>query len=89
MMEMSHSNLEKIEIVGIHARWGHKKNKYILLSVHYEGKIDTEKSFANLFFAINKMLEKHDVTILYSCHPRSRMEERGSCWTSENDTLIP
>lgn len=46
--------------------------KYILLSAHREENIDTEKNFVSLFTAINKMAEKYDMPILYSCHPRSR-----------------
>ena len=47
-------------------------HKYILLSAHREENIDTEKNFLSLFNAINKMAEKYDMPILYSCHPRSR-----------------
>ena len=49
-----------------------EKKKYILLSAHREENIDTEKNFLSLFTAINKMAEKYDMPILYSCHPRSR-----------------
>ena len=42
------------------------------LSAHREENIDTEKNFLSLFNAINKMAEKYDMPILYSCHPRSR-----------------
>ena len=49
-----------------------EKGKYILLSAHREENIDTEKNFNSLFTAINKMAEKYDMPILYSCHPRSR-----------------
>jgi UDP-N-acetylglucosamine 2-epimerase len=49
-----------------------EKGKYILLSAHREENIDTEKNFMSLFSAINKMAEKYDMPILYSCHPRSR-----------------
>ena len=72
MAEVLHSNLEKIEASDIHARLGLEKGKYILLSAHREENIDTEKNFTSLFTAINKMAEKYDMPILYSCHPRSR-----------------
>ena len=49
-----------------------EKKNYILLSAHREENIDTEKNFLSLFTAINKMAEKYDMPILYSCHPRSR-----------------
>ena len=56
-----------------------EKKKYILLSAHREENIDTEKNFLSLFTAINKMAEKYDMPILYSCHPRSRkrLEQSG------------
>ena len=31
-----------------------------------------EKNFISLFTAINKLAEKYDMPILYSCHPRSK-----------------
>ena len=49
-----------------------QQKKYILLSAHREENIDTEKNFISLFGAINKLAEKYDMPILYSCHPRSR-----------------
>ena len=72
MAEVLHNNLGKIEASDIHARLGLEKGKYILLSAHREENIDTEKNFNSLFTAINKMAEKYDMPILYSCHPRSR-----------------
>ena len=72
MAEVLHMNLEKIQASDVHARLGLEKEKYILLSAHREENIDTEKNFLSLFTAINKMAEKYDMPILYSCHPRSR-----------------
>lgn len=72
MAEVLHENLEKIEDSKIHEKLGLEKGKYILLSAHREENIDTEKNFRSLFTAINKMAEKYDMPILYSCHPRSR-----------------
>ncbi len=72
MAEVLHQNLAEIEASDIHQRLGLEKGKYILLSAHREENIDTEKNFMSLFNAINKMAEKYDMPILYSCHPRSR-----------------
>ena len=79
MAEVLHNNLEKIEASDIHERLNLEKGKYILLSAHREENIDTEKNFLSLFNAINKMAEKYDMPILYSCHPRSkkRLETSG------------
>lgn len=72
MAEVLHNNLEKIEASDIHEKLGLTKGRYILLSAHREENIDTEKNFLSLFTAINKMAEKYDMPVLYSCHPRSR-----------------
>ena len=72
MAEVLHNNLSAFEESGFHKRLGLEKGKYILLSAHREENIDTEKNFLSLFNAINKMAEKYDMPILYSCHPRSR-----------------
>ena len=72
MAEVLTENLAAIEASDIHQRLGLEKGKYILLSAHREENIDTEKNFTSLFTAINRMAEKYDMPILYSCHPRSR-----------------
>ena len=79
MAEVLHENLEEIRASDVHARLGLEKKKYILLSAHREENIDTEKNFLSLFTAINKMAEKYDMPVLYSCHPRSkkRLEASG------------
>lgn len=72
MAEVLHENLEQIKKSDILERLGLETGKYILLSAHREENIDTEKNFESLFNAVNKMAEKYDMPILYSCHPRSR-----------------
>lgn len=79
MAEVLHNNLADIEASDVHQRLGLKKGKYILLSAHREENIDTEKNFLSLFNAINRMAAKYNMSILYSCHPRSRkrLEQSG------------
>ena len=79
MAEVLTNNLKQIEESNILKELNLKKGKYILLSAHREENIDTEKNFISLFTAINKMAEKYDMPILYSCHPRSKkmLEQRG------------
>ena len=72
MAEVLHENLAEIEASDVLSRLGLEPKKYILLSAHREENIDTEKNFISLFTAINKLAEKYDMPILYSCHPRSR-----------------
>ena len=79
MAEVLHNNLADIEKSDVLDKLGLQPKKYILLSAHREENIDTEKNFLSLFTAINKMAEKYDMPILYSCHPRSkkRLEASG------------
>lgn len=79
MAEVLSENISGIEGSDILGRLGLEKGKYILLSVHREENIDTERNFLSLFGAINKMAEKYDMPVLYSCHPRSakRLSESG------------
>lgn len=79
MAEVLHENLAEIEASDILKRLHLQEKKYILLSAHREENIDTEKNFLSLFTAINRLAEKYDMPILYSCHPRSRkrLEQSG------------
>lgn len=72
MAEVLHNNLMDIKKSDIHNKLGLQKGKYILLSAHREENIDTEKNFLSLFNAVNRMAEKYNMPILYSCHPRSK-----------------
>lgn len=79
MAEVLHTNLKEIESSDILSRIGLESGKYMLLSAHREENIDTEKNFLSLFNAINAIAEKYRMSILYSCHPRSRkrLEQSG------------
>ncbi|GAB1475493.1 UDP-N-acetyl glucosamine 2-epimerase [Bacillota bacterium] len=79
MAEVLRANLEDIKSSTILDRLGLQPKRYILLSAHREENIDTEQNFISLFTAINKLAEKYEMPILYSCHPRSknRLEETG------------
>ena len=72
MAEVLANNIEEIKASKILDKLNLKAKNYILLSAHREENIDTEKNFISLFTAVNKMAEKYDMPILYSCHPRSR-----------------
>ena len=72
MAEVLHANLPQIEASDVHQRLGLTKGEYMLLSAHREENIDTEKNFLSLFNAINRLAEKYQMPILYSCHPRSK-----------------
>lgn len=74
MAEVLDSKIDAIRNSDILERMGLEKKKYILLSCHREENIDTDKNFNMLFSALNKLAEKYDMPIIYSCHPRSRIK---------------
>ena len=78
MAEVLTNNIENIRKSDILRELGLVKGRYILLSAHREENIDTERNFTSLFTAVNKMAEKYDLPILYSCHPRSRKKLENS-----------
>lgn len=81
MAEVLHQNLADIEESTILEQLDLKPKHYILLSAHREENIDTEKNFHSLFNAINRMAEKYNLPILYSCHPRSKKRIEASGFT--------
>ena len=87
MAEVLSANLDKIKASDILSKLGLESKKYILLSAHREENIDTDKNFLSLFTAINKMAEKYDMPILYSCHPRSKKRLESSGFTLDRRVL--
>lgn len=72
MAEVLENHIEEIKKSDILERLGLEKGKYILLSAHREENIDSDKNLFSLFDSINKLCQKYDMPVLYSCHPRSR-----------------
>lgn len=79
MAEVLESNIDKINSSDVLDRLGLTPKRYILLSAHREENIDIEANFFSLMSAVNAMAEKYDMSILYSCHPRSKkyIDQRG------------
>lgn len=79
MAEVLKNCRKEIDASDVLARLGLQPKKYILLSAHREENMDIEANFFSLMNAVNVMAETYDMTILYSCHPRSKkmIEKRG------------
>lgn len=79
MAEVLRKNLAAIQASDVLARLGLQRRGYILLSAHREENIDTPANFTSLFESVNRLAERYDMPILYSCHPRSRkfLQARG------------
>ena len=72
MAEVLGAHIDEIKNSDVLSRLSLQKGKYIVLSAHREENIDTDKNFNSLFEAINALVEKYDMPVLYSCHPRSK-----------------
>ncbi|XZL28422.1 non-hydrolyzing UDP-N-acetylglucosamine 2-epimerase [Clostridium perfringens] len=88
MAEVLHNNLSEIEASDILERLNLKRKNYMLLSAHREENIDTEKNFLSLFNAINRLAEKYDMPILYSCHPRSKKRLEATGFKLDNRVVM-
>lgn len=79
MAEVLDKCKDRIEQSNILSELGLEAGKYILLSAHREENIDIESNFMSLMNAVNAMAENYNMSILYSCHPRSKkyIEARG------------
>lgn len=88
MAEVLHANMNAIMSSDAIDNLGLEKGKYILLSAHREENIDNEDNFLSLFTAINRMAEKYDMPILYSCHPRSRKRLEESAITLDHRIIL-
>lgn len=79
MAEVLSAHFEAIQNSDILEKLQLQPKKYILLSAHREENIDTETNFISLFTAVNRIAEKYQMPILYSCHPRSMkfLSQRG------------
>ena len=88
MAEVLHKHLDKIMSSDILKKLNLEKKKYILLSAHREENIDTDKNFISLFTAINKLAQKYDMPVLYSCHPRSRKRLESSGFDLDKRVIL-
>ncbi|PCH54314.1 MAG: UDP-N-acetylglucosamine 2-epimerase (non-hydrolyzing) [Flavobacteriaceae bacterium] len=79
MLEVLNVNMEKIQASDILQKEGLEAQKYILMSVHREENVDSEKNFSDLLESIDKVSEVYGMPIIISTHPRTRkkLEEIG------------
>ena len=54
-------------------RLGLNTFEYFVVSAHREENIDSEKNFAKLVRVLSAVAEDHDIPVVVSTHPRSRM----------------
>jgi len=79
MREVLDKHAASIEASSVLDELNLEKEKYILLSAHREENVDLEEHFHSLMDAVNTVVDKYMMPIIFSTHPRSklRIEERG------------
>jgi len=87
MMEVLNANMEKIKSSNILDTEGLKDKEYILISVHREENVDSEKNFSDFLDSIDAISKVYNLPIIISTHPRTRkkLEEIGY---EKNNKLI-
>ena len=87
MMEVLNANMEKIKSSNILNTEGLKAKEYILISIHREENVDSEKNFSDFLDSIDEISKVYNLPIIISTHPRTRkkLEEIGY---EKNNELI-
>ena len=87
MMEVLNANMEKIKSSNIIDTEGLKAKEYILISIHREENVDSEKNFSDFLDSIDEISKVYNLPIIISTHPRTRkkLEEIGY---EKNNKLI-
>jgi UDP-N-acetylglucosamine 2-epimerase (non-hydrolysing) len=79
MLEVLNANMDKIIASDILKKENLQARKYMLMSIHREENVDSEKNFSDLLESIDEMSEVYGMPIIISTHPRTRkkLEELG------------
>jgi len=72
MLEVLNVHMEKIKASDILQREELKAKNYILMSVHREENVDSERNFSDLLASIEAITEAYGMPVIISTHPRTR-----------------
>ncbi|MFC2145663.1 non-hydrolyzing UDP-N-acetylglucosamine 2-epimerase [Actinomycetota bacterium] len=72
MFEVINSRREDIENSNVLERLELEEGKYFVVSAHREENINSEKNFIDLIDSLNAIVEKYNVPVIISTHPRTR-----------------
>jgi len=87
MLEVLNANMGKIQASDILEKEGLEPQKYMLMSIHREENVDSERNFTDLLESIDKMSEVYDMPIIISTHPRTRKKLEGMGYEHKNPLI--
>jgi UDP-N-acetylglucosamine 2-epimerase len=74
LREVVEHNMKKIKQSDALSKYNLVPGNYFIVSLHREENIDNEKTFYTLMSAINEIAERYELPILFSTHPRCRLQ---------------
>ena len=72
MMEVLNANMKQIKNSNILERESVVAKKYIVMSIHREENVDSQKNFSNLLESIDEITKIYKIPVIISTHPRTR-----------------
>ena len=76
MKEVLNNNMNEILSSKILEKESLNKNEYIIMSIHREENVDSQKNFTDLLESINELYKKYNFPIIISTHPRTKKKIR-------------
>jgi len=87
MLEVLNVNMDKIQASDILEKEGLEPQKYMLMSIHREENVDSERNFSDLLESIDKMSDVYAMPIIISTHPRTRKKLEGIGYEHKNPLI--
>ena len=87
MTEVLNANMNKIKSSDIIEREGLESKKYIVMSIHREENVDSQKNFSNLLESIDEITKIYKIPVIISTHPRTRKKLLEIGYEKNNELL--
>jgi UDP-N-acetylglucosamine 2-epimerase (non-hydrolysing) len=71
MKEVFEFYMDDIKSSGVLLRLNLLKKEYLVVSLHREENVDSERNFNNFLISLNKITEKYNKRVIVSTHPRT------------------
>lgn len=87
MQEVLKANIGQINACNILLKEGLQRKKYILMSIHREENVDSEKNFSDFLESIESITDFYKMPLIISTHPRTRKKLESIDYKKSNDLI--